>query len=329
MSIRLLAGFGIFQLLIGAVLGAQLPAPSVSSTAGAPPPPPLLPPPQVLTTFRELLEMGREAREAALAKKSEANRKILTERLKEFDALSPEQRQTRLRLMQLRWELLSVLRASPTNRALVTKSIPIEDRGLINDRLSYWDRLAPDLQKWVLENEGLLSYFVSGEARSTSDLTNKLETLAPLVRQKLTNSMARWVDFTPEQQQKIYENFRAIFGLDQPERKRIVDPALLRTGSEQELKQIQKVIESFQRLSREQREQCMAYFRKFTGMTMEQRVQFLRNAERWEKMSETEKEAWRRLVNQIPSIPPFGPPLPPQSGARVLETNFTPGGVQP
>jgi len=224
-----------------------------------------------------------------------------------------------LRLIQLRWELLSLLRSSPTNRTALSNSIPVEDRELINDRLKVWDRLAPDLQKSVLDNEGLLSYFISGEARSTSDLTNKLETLPPLVRKNLTNSMARWIEFTPEQQRKIYENFREVFGLDQPDRKKVLDQNLLKGASQQELKQIELVIESFQKLSREQREQCMAYFRKFTNMTMEQRVQFLQNAERWEKMSEPEKEAWRRLISRIPPIPPLPPPLHPT--AQALQTN--------
>jgi len=317
MRMRLLVGLS-FHLLITA-LQAQSLAPPASR--GAPLPP--LPPPQAaVTSFRELLDMGPEARAAALAKKSETNRKILTERLKEFDALSPEQRRVRLRLMQLRWELLSLLRSSPTNRTALSNSIPVEDRELINDRLKYWDRLGLDLQKWVLDNEGLLSYFISGEARSTSDLTNKLETLPPLVRQKLTNSMARWIEFTPEQQRKIYENFREVFGLDQPDRKKVLDQNLLKGASQQELKQIEKVIESFQKLSREQRDQCMAYFRKFTNMTMEQRVQFLQNAERWEKMSDLEKEAWRRLINQMPAIPP---PLP-SAPSQALKTNFAPSG---
>ncbi len=320
MRMRLLVGLGSVLLLLSGVVRAQTATPPVSGGAALPPLPPLPPPQAVVTSFRELLEMGPEARAAALARKSETNRKILTERLKEFDALSPEQRRVRLRLMQLRWELLSLLRSSPTNRTELSNSIPVEDRELINDRLKYWDRLAPDLQKWVLDNEGLLSYFISGEARSTSDLTNKLETLPPLVRQKLTNSVARWIEFTPEQQRKIYENFREVFGLDQPDRKKVLDQNLLKGASQQELKQIEKVIESFQKLSREQREQCMAYFRKFTNMTMEQRVQFLQNAERWEKMADSEKEAWRRLINQMPAIPP---PLP-SAPSQALQTNLAP-----
>src|SRR5207247_10209543 len=75
--------------------------------------PPTFPPPRSrVDVFRELLDMKPAEREQALAKKSATARKIIEERLKEFDALSPDQRKTRLRLMELQSELLPLLQAT-------------------------------------------------------------------------------------------------------------------------------------------------------------------------------------------------------------------------
>src|SRR5258706_2480861 len=103
--------------------------------------------------FRELLEMKPAEREQALAKKSPLPRKIIEERLKEFDALSPEERKTRLRLMELQSELLPLLQATPSTRGTMIAVVPERDRPLMQERLRIWDtKLSPDLQKLILEN---------------------------------------------------------------------------------------------------------------------------------------------------------------------------------
>ena len=43
-------------------------------------------------------------------------------------------------------------------------------------------------------------------------------------------------------------------------------------------------------------------------MSKAERDQFLKNAKRWEEMSPSERETWRRMVQEIPNAPP---PLPP------------------
>src|SRR5215207_7898091 len=88
-------------LLAVQVFAAESPKPVPS---GAPPPVPTAKSP--VDSFRELLDMKPAERTNALAKKSEKYRKVIEERLGEFDALPLDQRQARLRLMQLRWELL-------------------------------------------------------------------------------------------------------------------------------------------------------------------------------------------------------------------------------
>jgi hypothetical protein len=291
---------GLFGLMMTAIPAM---AQSTPLTRAARPGLPPLPPPQSpVSSFRELIEMSPEARAKALEKKPEASRKIVEARLKEFDVLPPDQRKVRLRLMQLRWELMLLVRNSPTNRTQNMSLIPEEDRGLINERLAYWDKLSPGLQKWALENEMMLSYFISGEARSSSELTN---------------SMTQWSQFSFQQQRKIYEDFREVFGLAEPERQRIMAKALLPERSKEQREQIDKVLQLFEKLPRSQQEQWMASFRKFSSMSMEQQAQFLQNAQRWEKMPEQDKEKWR----SVPPLPPLPQRLTPPSSRQSASTN--------
>src|SRR5207247_8555196 len=123
-------------------------------------------------------------------KKSATARTIIEERLKEFDALSPDQRKTRLRLMELQSELLPLLQATPSTRGTMMAVVPEQDRSLIQERLRIWDtKLSPDLQKLILENEMVLHYFITGEATTTDNLTNSVSKVSPQVRTKLLTNI--------------------------------------------------------------------------------------------------------------------------------------------
>jgi hypothetical protein len=64
-------------------------------------------------------------------------------------------------------------------------------------------------------------------------------------------------------------------------------------------------------------------------MSNEDREEFMKNAQRWQKMSEAERQAWRDLVKQIAEMPPlptgFVPPAKsPAAGAPTSgKTNPT------
>jgi hypothetical protein len=91
-----------------------------------------------------------------------------------------------------------------------------------------------------------------------------------------------------------------------------------------------ETLRSFEQLPREKRIVCVRSFAKFASMGVAERQQFLKNAERWEKMSPAERQTWRNLVSRVPEFPPlppgFGempPPLPPslQNSPRFPITN--------
>src|SRR5438132_2088447 len=135
---RLLHSWALCSLLLtGTVRFATAQSPA-SSPSGPPSPINLPVPPSPIDRLRELLRLDPEARGRELAKKPAASRRVIESSLKELDALTPQQQQVRLRLMELRWEMERVLSQPPTNREVSLVFIRPEDRPLVTERLKYW-----------------------------------------------------------------------------------------------------------------------------------------------------------------------------------------------
>jgi hypothetical protein len=66
----------------------------------------------------------------------------------------------------------------------------------------------------------------------------------------------------------------------------------------------------------DQRAQCIRGFEKFAGLSLADRQQFLKSAERWQLMTPKERQAWRDLVNKLPPFPPMPPDVPPLPNVR-------------
>jgi hypothetical protein len=261
-------------------------------------------------SLRELLEMKPSDRANALTNKSEKYRKVIEGRLKELDDLSPDQREARLRLMQLRWELLPLL-SSPTQiRTTMVTSLPQQDQPLIRQRLEYWDKLPSDVQKLVLTNEMVMHYFITGQASTTNALKERAEAMAPLMRGIMLTNIQHWRALTADQQRQAYDVFRQIFDLSPKERERLF-------AEKAERERMERFLKAYEKLPSEDRERLMKSFQKFTTMSTEQRLEFLKNARRWEAMSESDKEAWRTMIKSAPPVPP----LPERFFPTAVATN--------
>jgi hypothetical protein len=70
---------------------------------------------------------------------------------------------------------------------------------------------------------------------------------------------------------------------------------------------MEKTLRAFEKLSDEQRAQCVQSFTNFAGMSLPERQQFLKNAERWRLMSSKERQTWREVVEKVPELPPVPP----------------------
>jgi hypothetical protein len=76
--------------------------------------------------FRELLAMTPAGRENYLTNRPPGIRARILAKVREYEALDPNERELRLRATELRWYLLPLLHESPTNRAAQLAAIPDE-----------------------------------------------------------------------------------------------------------------------------------------------------------------------------------------------------------
>jgi hypothetical protein len=243
---------------------------------------PILPKPESpVTYFRKLLAMSPVERNNSLTNRTPEARARILAKVREYQALNPDERELRLRATELRWWLMPLLQTPATNRAPRLAQVPDDLRGLVQSRLAQWDLLPPPLQQELLANDRTLHYFA---------------------RVDTTNAVAA----TPEQQ-KISEQFNQFFEFTPAEKERT-----LNTLSDAERAQMEKTLQTFEKLPPQQRFLCVRNFTKFAGMSAAERAEFLKDAESWSKLPPKERQAWRDLVARVPQWPPLPPaPVPP------------------
>jgi hypothetical protein len=245
-------------------------------------------------TFRELLAMTPAERTQALANRNEYQRQYLQDRLREYEALSPEIREERLRQLELKCYLPDLMKLPPAKRGQRLETIPAYLRPLVEDRLKQWDALPASVQKEVLDYETTAEYFIRAPARLPGQNSDaKLTSFPPVPTddkgRKALDSLNDFVSLSSKAQEKALE------GLPPAERE-----------------EMEKTLQAFSKLTPEQRKTCINSFAKLYRMTPDQREQFLKNAERWKSMSPGERETWRTLIKILPSggdASP-GPPVP-------------------
>jgi hypothetical protein len=268
--------------------------------------------------IRQLLAMTPSERERVWADKSEEKRKILQAKVQEYAKLSPDERESSVQLIQLSLYLPPLMKLAPADRAEKLKSIPSEDRKVIEERLKLWDGLPPDTQKEVLDHEKTLLYFFGLESDPPSQSEAPAAKL-PEGHKQLDERFEKWRAVAPERRQKMYGHFRQFFALPPNQKEKTLEVL-----TEKERRDMEKSLQSFERLAPEHRDMCIDSFQEFASMSKAERDQFLKNAERWKAMSAQERATWRSLVGLFPQP---RPPLPPgASSTRPLPgENVLPG----
>lgn len=306
----LLTLVGVLGLGLPTLL-AQASAPPVSADVHSPPA--LIPPlPQCpIEFFRNLLSMDPSERRRALRNRTpESQRKIMA-KVREYQQLSPEARELRLRATELRWYLLPLMRASTNDRPAQLAQIPSEPlRQLVADRLKIWDGLPPDAQKRLLQP--IL------DALSKPPVDPLAPKAAPGLRfasersADLQSGVRDWRNMSEAGREEIVSRFKEFFNLTPAEQAKT-----LNTLSGPEQRQIERTLRTFGTLSPRQRAVCIRSFQKFADMSVAERQEFLKNAERWNQMTPSERQAWKDLVYNLQRQPPLppglnSPPLPPR-----------------
>lgn len=263
-----------------------------------PPPLPLAKPP--VEFFRGLLALSPDAREMSLKDRPPENKSAILRKVREYETMTPDDRELRLRATELRWYLLVLMPMAPTNRAPQLAAISEPMRNLIQDRLVTWDRLSPKAQEAVLKGESSLERVVNILARRfTLPSTNAVK-FSPEQIRKFEDDLSRFRELPADQQRLIAQHFNNFFDFKPEEKTKV-----LRVLSDSERKEMEKSLKLFSNLPKKQREKCVSAFKKLATFSPEERRQFLHNAERWQAMSPAERQAWRDLVHKLP------PPSPP------------------
>jgi hypothetical protein len=255
-------------------------------------PPPLPQARSPVDFFRDLLSMRPMERENFLTNRPPAVRERILAKVREYQALNPDERELRLCATELRWYLTPLLRSAATNRDEQLAQVPADLRGLVKSRLGEWDVLPPPVQQEFLANEHTLHYFAN------VDPTNNPGDPAAEKLRQIAAQFDQFFELTPGEKEKT-----------------------LGTLSEAEREQMEKTLQSFDQLPAPQRLQCIRAFTKFAGMSAADRADFLKNAEHWSQMPPQDRQVWRDLVAHVPEWPPLPqsfilPPMPPMPGAN-------------
>jgi hypothetical protein len=312
-------------LACGALRAAPAPA-AVTNNHPArplpPTPPPPLPPrvPSPVDQFRQLLAMGPAERERWLASRSEQHRAYLRGQLREFDALSPRERELRLRLLQLRYYLVPLMKTAPADRHALLAQVPPPERALITTRLVDWDRLPADQQQELLDDEKALDAFSIFSTRTEAERQDMIARAAPELRQRLESQLTRWQDLPAARRERLTQHFNQFFTLSDSEKEKVL--GLL---SDPQRRRTERMLAAFEHLPAEQRARCIAALNRFINLTAAERDQFWCNAARWESMTPEERRAWRAFTADLPPMPPgmgpAQPPPPPVPPAARAPTN--------
>jgi len=278
----------------------------VLAQGGAVPEPPtnLVPrlTPSPVELFRMLLATNAGGREAWLAAKPPASRANIEAKLREYEAMLPEQRDQKLRASQLSWYLPPLMKMPATNRAAVLAVIPEEDRKVVEMRLGQLIILPPPILNQLITNQSLLRMFDAGPMSGSNVLTQVSADQRRLAEQ-------------------VYPVWKRLLELPPSDRAK---PLAKLTSADRA--NMEMALNKIGKLSPEERAQAYAGFKKFAELSASEREAFLNSAQRWRAMSEREREVWRNMtaILQRPAsgvpIPPL-PPMPRRATSTLLTTN--------
>jgi hypothetical protein len=280
----------------------------------APAAPPELPAslPSPITEFRRMLALPPAELERELAARPEAQRRSLEAKLSEYRGLSAEARELRLQATELRWYLRPLMSMSGSNRLDRLRLVPSPYREWAAERLLQWDALPAGTQAELLKNEKAIGVFLRAQAEAAGPVS--AAAVSPTVRGG-TNwavEVARWNAISEARRREMCAEFQRFFELPAKEQ-----TLTLRSLSAEERQQMEATLAAFAKLPPAQRALCLTSFRRFADLTPVERAEFLRKADLWRAMSPEDRALWRRLVTQLPPMPP-GYGTPPMPGRSLL-----------
>jgi uncharacterized protein DUF3106 len=296
----------VLSLILCCVAAAQNTALTQTNPPAAvstPTPPPL--PPTPVDTFRRVLGMSAPEREKFLGTLSPEKRQVVLLKLDEYQGMPAEEREKRLRALQVRFWVRQLIRLPQSNRVERLVALQPAVRQLVEARLAEWDRLPADLQREVVTNELVIRHIAQ---LPDFRFNPALPPLPPDPR--MAAKLKHWNQKSEAERAEILAHFESFFTEFSPaERAKIMARR----------PEMATNVTSIANLTEVQRERYLAGFKRFSKLTPAEQQRFLINAERWQKMSPEQQESWRILAKKLNSSSP-PPPPPPRPSASVLPT---------
>jgi hypothetical protein len=290
-------------------------ASGVGSAATHPVTPPPLPSP--IAFFRQLLNTNSEGRSAALQHHSEARREVLRAKLLEYEALPPSEREQRLRATEFRYYLRPLLATPAVRRSAQLASVPSEYREPIADRLARWDALPESAREDLLAYDQAITWLARFNLSNRASTTPAPPLPPPMAGTHLEFELARWQALPESHRDLLCRQFEQFLEMPNPKRERTLGEL-----SPEERQHMEETLSAFARLPPSQRQVCISSFRKLAQMSLTDRADFLRSADRWREMSPDDRARWRQIVDQLPPLPPgftLLPPPPPRPAPTSAE----------
>ena len=258
--------------------------------------------PSPVQLFRELLVMTPEELAGQLEIRPPEMRAPIEAKVKEYLAISAEERELRLQATELRHFLSLLMPLHPTNRAPLMAQIAEPMRSAVEARLVVWNIMPPQMQEELLANEQVVRHFTQLGVMSAAQRKAMLDDMPADQRAKLEADIARWKALPETTRKGVFAQMSQFFDLTGSEREKA-----MRNLSVAERDAMKQTLVAFAALTPDQRQTCIRSFEKFAGMSLADRQIFLKKAEAWQKMTPSERERWREVVTRVPQWPPFPP----------------------
>ena len=305
--------------VIAAAQQADVPPAVRQSASTSKPTPPPIPSLGSVDTFRRILALTPVEREKFLATRTPEQRQIVEWKLREYQAMTQEERDGRLRELQVRVYVRQMIKMPASNRTDYLKMLPPLELKMAQERLAQWDALTPEMQQQVIDNWWAITRIAQTPSR-----------LLPAGMPVNENEMefGRWRQLPAAEKERVLDHFqRFVEELDERDKSKA-----LNILSDAERQQMQFSLRAFENLPKDKRDRCLEGFKKFAELPSDERAKFLVNVNQWQSMSPKERQSWRVLVSKMallsaPPLPPGtskAPPLPPlgpKPSTAVASTN--------
>lgn len=313
----------LFCLLPWSEAGGQAQSRAATTKPSVAPPPMPAQAGSPIDFFRELITAKPEDREKLLMRKAPDSpelRKALERHALKYQDLPAQERELRLRNMELRYHLTSLLHTAPSNRTERLKLVPDRDRPLVEYRLTQWDGYSAEQQAEVLRDERLTREIIGAGTPRIPPNPASLTGLASNQAVRIEKAIIPWQLIPDARRDQIQKRFFEL--TDEEQAKENLLPLRLK---EEERQLMERTLSRFKQLQPAQRRDCVKNFDKLASLSPAERREFLVNAGEWQKMKPEDREAWRKLVSKVPPLPPLPQRyrLPPMPTARPLRASST------